>query len=213
MRKIVTLLLASAALPLALGPAGALSGDPDAPRRTREILAQMNRKEHKVKEVFGLRVEKYREIRSEPALKKDLREYAGTYEVPDRGYSLTLRIGEDGRIWGAGSERPRQAGQAVRRFTLRNARIQGALLRATKMYDDGATQTLEGVFITRTERSSPTDPGRSRFGLGVLGAPVTIAGATRQDKLFYQLQPSGGSTDAGRGTGNALQTDRQGNVR
>jgi hypothetical protein len=82
MRKIVTLLLASAALPLALGPAGALSGDPDAPRRTREILAQMNRKEHKVKEVFGLRVEKYREIRSEPALKKDLREYAGAYELP-----------------------------------------------------------------------------------------------------------------------------------
>jgi hypothetical protein len=173
----------------------------------------MNRKEHKVKEAFGLRVEKYREIRSEPAFKKDLREYAGAYEVPDRGYSLTLRIGEDGRIRGAGSEQSGQAGQAVRRFTLGNARIQGALLTATKMYDDGATETLEGVFITRTERNRPTDPGRSRFGLGVLGAPVTVAGAARRDKLFYQFQPWGGSTDAGRGTGNALQTDRQGNVR
>ena len=188
MRKIVTLLLASAALPLALGPAGAFSGDPEASRRTREILAQMNRKEHKVKEVFGLRVEKYREIRSEPALKKDLREYAGTYEVPDRGYSLILQIGEEGPIQGGGWERPQQDGQAVRRFTLRSARIEGALLTATKMYDDGTTQTLEGVFITRTERNRPTDPGRSRFGLGVLGAPVTIGGATRRDKLFYQFQ-------------------------
>jgi hypothetical protein len=188
MRKIVTLLLASAALPLALGPAGALSGDPDAPRRTREILAQMNRKEHKVKEVFGLRVEKYREIRSEPALKQDLREYAGAYELPGRGYSLTLRIGDDGQIQGAGSERAGQAGQAVRRFTLGSARIEGALLTATKVYNDGATELLEGVFITRTERSSPTDPGRGRFGLGVLGAPVTIGGATRRDKLFYQFQ-------------------------
>jgi hypothetical protein len=101
----------------------------------------------------------------------------------------------------------------VRRFTLRSARIEGALLTATKVYDDGATQTLEGVFITRTERTSPTDPGRSRFGLGVLGAPVTIAGATRRDKVFYQFQPSGGSTDAGSGPGNAPQTDRQGNER
>jgi hypothetical protein len=210
MRKIVTLLLASAALPLALGPAGAFSGDPDASRRTQEILAQMNRKEHKVKEAFGLRVEKYREIRSEPALKKHVRDYAGVYEVPDRGYSLTLRIGDDGRVQGDGSERPGQAGQPVRRFTLRSARIEGALLRATKVYDDGATETLEGVFITRTERNSPTDAGRSRFGLGVLGAPVTIAGATRRDKLFYQFQTSRYSTGAGSGAGNP---DRHGNER
>jgi hypothetical protein len=42
--------------------------------------------------------------------------------------------------------------------------------------------------MTRTERNSPTDPGITTFGLGVvLATPREFAGNT-YERLFYQLK-------------------------
>jgi len=58
--------------------------------------------------------------------------------------------------------------------SMRNSRMQG--------------DAFEGVFMTRTERDSPTDPGMTTFGLGVvLATPREFAGNT-YDRLFYQLK-------------------------
>lgn len=72
-----------------------------------------------------------------------------------------------------------------RRFTLRNARIQGALLTGTKVYQGGVTEPFEGAFINETSFDSPTGKGVATFGLGVIGKTVSVGGFT-VDKLFYQ---------------------------
>ncbi len=161
----------------------------DIQKRTQEIVSQMSRKEHEVREVFGRRVEKFRAIRSEPDIKANLEEYAGTYEVGDCGYVLTLsHVGKDGKVEGGGSEKlPEGTLQtSVRRFILRDTRIHGALLTGTRRYEDGATAPIEGVFIIRTERHSPIDSGIRASGFGMIGTPVKTPTGTHQDKLFYQ---------------------------
>ena len=164
------------------------SGQSAVQTRTRAIVASFNKSKHAVKEKHGVRVEKYKEIRSEPVVKENTRDYVGSYEVPDFGFSLELRVDSKGNVAATGYE-PVDADAAVmRRFTLRNARIEGALFTATKVYQGGATEPFEGVFINRASFDSPTDRGVTTFGLGVVGKAVTVHGVT-VDRLFYQRKP------------------------
>jgi hypothetical protein len=149
--------------------------------KAREIAATFTKNKHAVKEKFGVRVEKYKDVRSEPAVKSNISDYSGVYEAPDLDYRIRVQVGSDGRIQASGSEKSRA-------FTLENARIDGALLTATKVYSDGAREKFEGSFLNRTDRNSPTDPRVTIFGLGVvLTTPFEINGLT-YDKVFYQLK-------------------------
>ena len=149
--------------------------------KAREIAATFTKNKHAVKEKFGVRVEKYKDVRSEPAVKSNISDYSGVYEVHDLGYVISVQVGNDGRIQANGSENSRT-------FTLENAKIDGALLTATKVYSDGTRERFEGSFLNRTDRNSPTDPGVTIFGLGVvLTTPFEVNGLT-YDKLFYQLK-------------------------
>jgi hypothetical protein len=159
----------------------------DAQKKADEIVASMNKKKEMVKEKYGVRREKYKEVRCEPVVKANPSEHSGTYEVSDLGlgYSLTIRVGDDGRVNASGYEPPGTGVKEARQFALRDARIEGALLTGEKVYTDGAVEKFEGVFIKRTVFDSPTDDGVSSFGLGVVGRQVVIGGSTL-DKLFYQ---------------------------
>ncbi|MBO0861944.1 MAG: hypothetical protein J2P21_26325 [Chloracidobacterium sp.] len=160
---------------------------PDAQKRADEIVASLNKKKVMVKEKYGVRREKYKEVRCEPVVKANPSEHSGTYEVSDLnlGYSLTIRVGDDGRVDAHGHE-PTEGGiKEARQFVLRDARIEGALLTGEKVYTDGAVEKFEGVFIKRTVIDSPTDDGVSSFGLGVVERQKVIGGLTL-DKLFYQ---------------------------
>ena len=53
--------------------------------KAREIAAAFTKNKHAVKEKFGVRMEKYKDVRSEPAVKSNVSEYSGVYEVPDLG--------------------------------------------------------------------------------------------------------------------------------
>jgi hypothetical protein len=156
-----------------------------AQRRTQEIVSSFNKSKHVVKERHGIRVEKFKEIRSEPEIRKSAADYAGAYEA-DNGYAFNIRVGADGRVEADGTEpAPRRESQ---RFTLTNAKLEGALLTGTKVYEDGTTEKFEGVFINRTERDSPTESGVRSFGLGVLYDPPKTnpeVGFT-MTRLFYQ---------------------------
>jgi hypothetical protein len=142
-----------------------------------------------VKEKYGVRKEKYKEVRCEPVVKANPSEHSGTYEVSDMGlgYSLTIRVGNDGRVDASGYEPTEGGVKEARQFALRDARVDGALLTGEKVYTDGAIEKFEGVFIKRTVINSPTDDGVSSFGLGVVGRQIVIGGLTL-DKLFYQLK-------------------------
>ena len=161
--------------------AGVVSQQLSSQTKAREIAAAFTKNKHAVKEKFGVRMEKYKDVRSEPAVKSNISEYTGVYEVQDLGYVISVQVGSDGRVQASGSEKSRA-------FTLENARIDGALLTATKVYSDGARQKFEGSFLNRTDRNSPTDPGVTIFGLGVvLTTPFEVDGLT-YDKLFYHLK-------------------------
>ena len=169
-------------------PVNASSQESYTQRRTQELAASFNKHKNVVKEKHGVRTEKYKEIRSEPFVKQDVRDYSGVYEVADLGYSVTIQVGRDGKVEANGYEPKSGSTQPSHRFRLENARITGALLTATKVYEEGATAKFEGVFINRTVFNNPNDNGVSTFGLGVVGNPVQIADVTL-DKLFYQLRP------------------------
>jgi hypothetical protein len=149
--------------------------------KAREIAAAFTKNKHVVKEKHGLRKEKYKDVQSEPAVKSNLRDYSGVYEVRDLAYVISVQVGNDGQVQATGSEQSRP-------FRLENAKIEGALLTASKVYSDGTREMFEAAFLNRTDRESPTDPGVTIFGLGViLPVQFELNGLT-YDKLFYEMK-------------------------
>lgn len=160
--------------------------DADSQQRAQELAAVFNKTKHKVKDKRGIRIEIFVEVRNEPVVKRDAREYAGTYEALTE-YPFRLQVGSDGRIEADGSE-PGPRGTLS--FTLKDAKIDGALLTGTKVYTNGATEKFEAVFINRTERTSQTGSGTTTFGLGVVyDSPKTSSDyGFSITKLFYELK-------------------------
>lgn len=175
MRALAIVTLLAACSPIAASRE--LSGQ----SRAQQLAGAFTKQRHVVAEHRGVRREKYKDVQSEPVVRPNLTEYSGVYEVAELAYVITLRAGADGRIQGEGHE-------GARAFELENARIAGAVLTATKTYRDGRVEPFEGVFLTRTARHAPDDPGTMTVGLGVvLRRPVEFAGNT-YDKVFYQLK-------------------------
>jgi hypothetical protein len=153
--------------------------------RSQAIAASFSKFKSISKEKHGVTKAKYLKVESQPAVKANPEDYSGTYEVPDLGFAIRLRVDHSGKVEGTGYEPI--VDPAVRRmFTLRDGRIEGALITATKVYANGKSDRLEGVFIDRMTFESPTDKGVTKFGLGVIGKPVEVSGMTL-DKLFFEF--------------------------
>ena len=151
--------------------------------RKSEIVASFNKEKHVTKEKYGVRVEKYKKVVSEPANKPNLKDYSGVYEVDGFGHSLNIQVADDGNITATGVE-PSNTG--THRFRLEGAKIANAMLTGTKVYADGSTAKFEGVFLDRTDYISPNDSGVRTFGLGVLVTNPTEVNGLTLDRLFYQ---------------------------
>ena len=161
----------------------AVAQQPYSQTKAQAIAATFNKHKNVVKEKHGVRMEKYKDVRAEPVVKQNAMEYTGAYEVAGLGFLINIQVSNDGSILASGYEQGRS-----RAFQLENAKIEGALLTASKVYQDGTTDRFEGVFLNRTERNSPTAPAVTTFGLGVtLNTPVEIGGVTYQ-RMFYQLK-------------------------
>jgi hypothetical protein len=172
--------------PLALAPSLALALSlalafvmTAAPQGATEIAESFSKTKYKKKDKRGMTMSLYVEVRALPAM--PIAAYAGRYEA-DFGDALTLNVGADGTLTGNGSDRGA--------FTLRNARVQDALLTATKVYANGETEPLKGAFLTRTVREG-TAPGRIRsessaFGLGVVDLDLELPGARHVERIFYE---------------------------
>ena len=155
--------------------------------RTRAIVASFNKSKHLVKEKRGVRKEKYLDVRSQPAVKQNPADYSGEYEDAGLGFSLRLRVDRDGKVEGTGYEPLNDDADVSRSFRLNDGQISGALITAKKVYADGSSEPLEGVFITKTVFESPTDKGVTTFGLGVIGKGLQVGGLD-VDRIFYQLK-------------------------
>src|SRR5262245_33647587 len=74
--------------------------------RAQQIAASFNKQKHAVKEKNGVRMEKYKDVRSELVVKPDAKDYSGVYEVSDLGFVITIQV-TDGQIKANGSDSSR----------------------------------------------------------------------------------------------------------
>lgn len=141
----------------------------DAQQRTRDLVAALDKTKYKKKEKKGFKVEVYVDIKNEPVVRSDPAGYSGLYQDEDSTYRLDLHVTRDGTAEGSGHDDIE--GKRVN-FTLQSARVDGALLSGTKVYEDHATQPFEALFSNRTVRTgsnpdSITDR-ETAFGLGFI---------------------------------------------
>lgn len=134
----------------------------------QQIAGSFTKHKEVVKEKRGVRTEKYKDVQSEPTLRRDLQGYAGVYEVEELEYVIIVEVTDDSSVRATSNGRE-----------LKNARIEGGVLKA---------EGFEGAFLTRTDRDSPNDPGTVSYGLGVLLDTPVASGGNTYDKLFYQLR-------------------------
>jgi disulfide oxidoreductase YuzD len=158
----------------------------DASQKTQEIVAALakTKYKHKVKKNFELEI--YIDVKNE-AVVKNAAEYAGVYESSEASYRIELRA-SGGKVEGSGYETNFENSSRVG-FTLRDARIEGALLTATRVYADGSTRRLEAVFVNRTvtQGSNPNkiQSRETKFGLGF----VEVYNENSQTRVFCEYKP------------------------
>ena len=157
----------------------------NAQTRTDALIAGLDKTKYKKKEKKNISIELYVEIKNEAVVKQDVREYAGVYEA-ESDYRLDLRVGADGAIEGSGYD-TNVNGSNKQNFTLKNARIDGALLTATKVFENGKTESLEAVFTNRTsirgKNPNEIEERETKFGLGFIQS-----GGDWTSRVFLELK-------------------------
>jgi hypothetical protein len=158
----------------------------DSTERARELAALFNKSKHKVKDKRGVHIEIHIDIVSEPVV-RPAAQYSGEYGADDT-FSLRLEVGADGKVTGRGSEPG--PGTDELNFSLRDGRVDGALVVGTKVYDNGTTAKFEGVFIQRKVHTNMADRDEVLFGLGVVFDPPKRGGddGWEINKSFYEAR-------------------------
>ncbi len=137
--------------------------------RTDALVAALAKTKYKKKEKRNISIEIYIDIKSEPVVKSNPSEYSGVYQAD--GYRLDLRVNADGSATGSGYDRIGDS-SSKHNFTLRDARVEGALLTATKVYESGETQAFEAVFNNRTvvqgKNPNQIETRETFYGLGFI---------------------------------------------
>lgn len=140
-------------------------------QKTQELIAALGKSKYKKKEKRNFSFERYIDIKSEAVVKNNAGDYTGVYESPDANYRLELRVSANGKAEGSGFDTDFKNSEK-QSFTLQDAKIEGALLTATKIYANGVTEKLEAVFNNRTstEGKNPNEieSRETRYGLGFI---------------------------------------------
>jgi len=118
---------------------------------------------------------KQKEKRFEPVVKEQIADYAGRYTGIEPDYYLEIEAGARGTLSVMSREGDRRA-------TLRDIRIAGARLTATRVYADGTTKDFAATFANRILN------GVSAFGVMVENLDVRYEGITF-NRIFYRLDP------------------------
>jgi hypothetical protein len=143
----------------------------DSGQKTRELVAALDKTKYKKKEKANVSIETYIDIKNEAAV-RDPVDYGGSYESEDSGWSLSLHVERGGVVTGSGFDTMNGETNRRRSFVLKNATINGALLAATKFYDNGEQRRFEAIFVNHTVASGKnaneiTSRG-TKFGIGFI---------------------------------------------
>lgn len=146
-----------------VSPSGSRAGD---------LASALDKTKYKKKEKNGIAFEFYIDVRNRlhpPAAGPD--EFSGSYVCESGEYKLDLTIAADGTARGSGADTDTN-GDKQMAFTLRDARVDGPLLQATKVYSDGTTEVLNAVFVDRTtttgRNAQAIDSTTTEFGIGFI---------------------------------------------
>jgi hypothetical protein len=124
-------------------------------------------------ELFGQKAKtKIKEKRFEAVVKQNLRDYEGTYIGIEPTYVIEVRVGADGKLNISSLE-------DNQKVTLKNLKLEGAHMTATKIYADDHRGRFDATFSNRILN------GVSAFGILVEGLNLNLAGASL-DRVFYQ---------------------------
>ena len=141
----------------------------DSGQKARELATALDKTKYKKKEKANISIEIYIDIKNEVALRENVSDYSGLYESD--GYRMNLQVTKDGAATGEGYD---TNGVEARRmqFRLRDARINGAVLTGTKVYENGESQRFEAVFANRTVSTGKTANSiasrETMFGIGFI---------------------------------------------
>ena len=173
----------------------------DAAKKTNELVAALDKTKYKKKtkriapttpsaeasatppraggEPKTISIEVYVDIKNTAAVRANATDYSGVYKTD--GHKLDLNVAKDGRAEGSGYDSINSDGPAVK-FTLRDARIDGALLTGLRVYENGETRKLEAAFVNRTvshgKNANDIESHETSFGLGFIESGPTVAGST-----------------------------------
>ena len=141
----------------------------DVSQRTQTLVASLDKTKYKKKEKANISIEIYIDIKNETALRDDPTAYSGVYDSD--GYRLSLNVAKDGSVTGDGYDAVGSKSQRSS-FSLRDARVQGALLTGPKVYDGGKSIPFEAVFVNRTVKTGKNvnqiESEQTLFGLGFI---------------------------------------------
>jgi hypothetical protein len=140
--------------------------------RAPGLAAALDKTKYKKKEKKNISVEVYVEVKNTPAVKSSPAEYTGAYAAENDDYRLDLRVAVDGTAEGSGHDTTYGDNQARASFTLKDARVNGAVLTATKVFADGRTEPFEAVFVNRSmahgKNANEIEERKTAFGLGFM---------------------------------------------
>jgi hypothetical protein len=144
----------------------------DISQRTQELVAALDKTKYKKKEKKNISIEIYIDVRNEPVVKNNPGEYSGVYLSEESGYRLDIQVAANGSVTGDGYDTANWQNSDRANFTLKDARIEGALLTGTKVFDNGTSEKLEALFTNRTI-SSGKNPNEisnrdTSFGIGFI---------------------------------------------
>ncbi len=166
----------------------------DAGRRTQELAAALDKTKYKKKEKRNITTEVYVDVKHEPVVRSSTGEYAGVYESSDSGYRLELRAASaNGEVEGSGYDTVDFDNGQRASFTLKDARIDGALLTGTKVFENGASEKFEGVFANRTavtgRNPNEITSRETNYGLGFIqkNAPADKS-ANWMNRVFLEFK-------------------------
>ena len=151
-----------------IGLVGGVSAQ-DATQKTKELVAALDKTKYKKKDKGVVHLEFFVDVKNEAALRSDRSQYTGAYEAD--GYLLTLTVLADGSVKGSGYDSLMDSDKPVN-FELKNARLDGALITGTKVFDNGTEQPFEAVFVNRTTKSGSNpktvNAEETQFGVGFI---------------------------------------------
>ena len=112
--------------------------------------------------------------RFETVVRQNPSDYAGRYTGFDAEHYIEVATDAGGSLTATSFE-------GARRATLKNIRLDGARLTATKVYEDGTTRDFAATFSNRIMNGTTT------FGM-IVEEPLTVSPSVMMNRVFYRRE-------------------------